>query len=147
MPGTVVHHITRPFEIPSLRPGEGIRPTARRKGARHRSGRAGGAVQTDRKCRLPLRRVHGVGSSSWDDSLDHAVVEADLDGRRDDSKTVMTTWHEGEPLAQVVVFLDHTAFEGFTPSHRLAVQLGGTDQERLALETLLHEAASGRTKR
>ena len=60
----------------------------------------------------------------------------------------MTTWHDGETLAQVVAFfLDHTAFEGFTPSHRLALQLGGTDQERLALETLLHEAASGRTKR
>jgi hypothetical protein len=148
MPGTAVHHVTRPFEIPSLWPGEefALLLVVRAPDIVPDEQLAVSRQIVNAGCRYAV--CTGVGSSSWDDSLDHAVVEADLGGLRDESRLVMTTWHDGEPLAQVVAFfLDHGAFEGFTPSHRLAVQLGGTDQERLALEALLHEAASGRPKR
>jgi hypothetical protein len=148
MPVTAVYHVTRPFETSSLWPDEefALLLVVRVPDIASDEQMAVSRQIVDAGCRYAV--CTGIGSSSWDDSLDHAVVEAGLAGRRDDAKTVMTTWHNDEPLAQVVAFfLNHTAFEGFTPSHLIAVQLGGTDQERLALETLLHEAASGRTKR
>jgi hypothetical protein len=148
MPETAVQHLARPFDIRSPWPGEdfALLLVVRAPDIAPDEQVALSRQIVDAGCRYAV--CTGVDSSSWDDSIDAAVVEADLDGRRPESKTVMTTWHNEEPLEQVVAFfLSHTAFEDFTASHRLAVQLGGTDHERLALEGLLHEAASGRTKR
>jgi hypothetical protein len=85
-----------------------------------------------------------VDSSSWDDSIDHAVVEAELAGRRPESKTVMTTWHQNETLEEVVTFfLNHTTFDDFMPSFRLALHLGGTEQECREGTTLVMEEGDG----
>jgi hypothetical protein len=148
MPGTAVQHLTRPFVIRSPWPGEefALLLVVRAPDISPDEQMALSRQIVDAGCRYAV--CTGVDSSTWDDSIDAAVVEADLEGRRPESKTVMTTWHDVEPLPQVVAFfLTHTAFEDFTPSHRVAVQLGGTEQESLALERLLLEAASGRTKR
>ena len=41
----------------------------------------------------------GPNCSSWDDSVDHADIDAG--GLEDDAKFVMTTWHEDETLESV----------------------------------------------
>jgi hypothetical protein len=148
MPGTAVQRLVRPFSLRSPWPGEefALLLVVRAPDVAPNEQAALSRQIIGAGCRYAV--CTGVDASSWDDSIDQAIVEADLAGRRPESKTVMTTWHDRETLEEVVAFfLTHTAFEDFTPSHRLAVQLGGTDQERLVLEGLLQESGSGRTKR
>jgi hypothetical protein len=45
----------------------------------------------------------GPNCSTWDDSVDWADIEA-RNSRDDDSKFVMTTWHEKESLESVFWF-------------------------------------------
>lgn len=148
MPGFAVQHLRRPFSVLSPWPGEefalllvirdpDVTPDEKATLSRQ---------IVDAGCRYAV--CTGVDSGGWDDSIDHAVVEAELAGRRPESKTVMTTWHENETLEEVVTFfLNHTTFEDFRPSFRLALQLGGTDQDWLVLERLLHAGDGGRTMR
>jgi hypothetical protein len=86
-------------------------------------------------CRYALCR--GVGCSSWDDSLDEASVAAELGGEV--RPFLMTTWHEHEPLEDVLHFmLECTAFDDFVPTVFVVAELGGDGRKlaeaRLALE-------------
>lgn len=148
MPGTIVQHPSRPFSIRSPWPGQefALLLVVRAPDIAPDEQASLSKQIVDAGCRYAV--CAGVDSSSWDDSIDLAVVEANLDGHRPESKTVMTTWHDSDTLEEVVdFFFGNMAFEDFTPSRRLAVQLGGTDQERRVLEGLLHEGGSGRTMR
>ena len=72
----------------------------------------------------------GLDSSSWDDAIDHAAVVAELDGTPTFG-FVMTTWHEGEPLDDVVEFFFNQAMiDDAEPIHRLAIIIG-EDEDRL----------------
>jgi hypothetical protein len=148
VPVTLVQHVTRPFHVLSPWPGEefALLLVVRARDVAPDEQMLLSRQIVDSGCRYAA--CTGVDSSSWDDSIDQAVVEAGLDGRRSESRTVMTTWHEKETLEEVIAFfLSHTAFEDFTPSRRLALQVGGTHDERLTLEGLLHAGGSGRTRR
>jgi hypothetical protein len=72
----------------------------------------------------------GLDSSTWDDAIDHAGVIADLE----DAPSfgfVMTTWHEGEALDDVVeFFFTHAMIDDAEPIHRLAILIG-EDEIRL----------------
>jgi hypothetical protein len=51
----------------------------------------------------------GEDCSSWDDSVDWAILEEFSYGDIPDGRDVMTTWHENEPLEQVFWFAMHCA--------------------------------------
>ncbi|WP_041598622.1 DUF7684 family protein [Hahella chejuensis] len=46
----------------------------------------------------------GIEASSWDDSVDHANLEAFSYGDIPKEKCVMTTWHDNEPLEAVFTY-------------------------------------------
>jgi hypothetical protein len=52
----------------------------------------------------------GPGCSSWDDSVDHANAEAFAFGPIPEECDAMTTWHESEPLKEVMWFAKNCAF-------------------------------------
>ncbi|TAK90386.1 MAG: hypothetical protein EPO06_08905 [Burkholderiaceae bacterium] len=52
----------------------------------------------------------GVNSSSWDDSVDMANIEQFDFKEIPQDRFVMTTWHEGETLAEVFWFSKNSAF-------------------------------------
>jgi hypothetical protein len=97
-------------------------------------------------CRYAVCAGHGC--SSWDESIDLSSVLAELDGKRGGEKLIMTTWHENEPLAEVVeFFFTHTAFDDFVPTSCLVLALGGTHEQFAGLEALVAEWTGGRTTR
>jgi hypothetical protein len=49
----------------------------------------------------------GLNCSSWDDSVDYAVLEAFDYGDIPRDREVMTTWHENESLSEVMNFSKH----------------------------------------
>ncbi len=51
----------------------------------------------------------GLECSLWDDSVDFANLDAFAFGDIPDDKFVMTTWHEDEPLSEVLWFAGHAA--------------------------------------
>ncbi len=51
----------------------------------------------------------GIGCSSWDDSVDMANLEAFNFGEIPESRFVMTTWHDDEPLSEVFWFAKENA--------------------------------------
>ena len=51
----------------------------------------------------------GIDCSSWDDSVDLANLERFEYGDIPDEKSVMTTWHENDPLAHVFWCCEHLA--------------------------------------
>lgn len=67
-------------------------------------------------CRYAVSTGHKC--STWDDSVDLAYLETDPDFNPADDRLVMTTWHENDPLVEVVRFFRwHTAFDDFTPKN------------------------------
>lgn len=52
----------------------------------------------------------GRGCSSWDDSVDHAMLRKAGYAEISDDHFVMTTWHEDEPLHEVFFFARMCAF-------------------------------------
>lgn len=58
----------------------------------------------------------GQDCSAWDDSVDTANIEAAGTGDIPEEQQVLTTWHSGEPLAQVFWFAQHAASH---PSHEI----------------------------
>lgn len=52
----------------------------------------------------------GLGCSTWDDSVDFANLAAFNYGDIPDDESVMTTWHEDEPLSEVFGFAKNSAF-------------------------------------
>ncbi len=63
-------------------------------------------------CRYAL--AYGCTCSTWDDSIDLASIDA----RVPENRFVMTTWHEDEPIEDVVDFWWwNTAFADFVPQN------------------------------
>ncbi len=74
-------------------------------------------------CRYAVCAGHQC--STWDDSIDMAFLGTDPDYNPPDDRFVMTTWHEEEPLADVVEwFRWSTSFDDFTPKNFLVLLLG-----------------------
>lgn len=57
----------------------------------------------------------GHECSSWDDSVDYANLDAFEYGDIPDDKFVMTTWHDDEPLSEVLWFAAHGATRSDVP--------------------------------
>jgi hypothetical protein len=51
----------------------------------------------------------GMNCSSWDDSVDYALLEKFNFGDIPDDNFVMTTWHENEPLKEAFGYVKNTA--------------------------------------
>ncbi len=51
----------------------------------------------------------GTDCSSWDDSVDAANLEKFNFNELPEDKSIMTTWHENEPLKEVLWFAKNTA--------------------------------------
>ena len=67
----------------------------------------------------------GFKCSSWDESIDLAVISTDPDFNPPDDRVVMTTWHQDEPIPDVVEYFRwNTCFDDFLPRHFLIVFLG-----------------------
>lgn len=67
----------------------------------------------------------GHDSSSWDDSVDMVSVMDEVECRP--TPFVMTSWHEREPLADVVQFFaDCTSFDDWVPERFAVLVVGGT---------------------
>ena len=62
----------------------------------------------------------GIACEDWHDAFDDASLEGPL---------VMTTWHEGEPIEDVVeYFLTLTSFEDYESKNFLLLLLGPNDE-------------------
>ena len=93
-------------------------------------------------CRYALCR--GFGCSSWDDSLDEASVLAEIEGRP--QPFLITTWHEHEPLEDVLEFmLVNTAFDDFVPRAFVVAELGGDGRILAEARAALERVGRGRT--
>jgi hypothetical protein len=80
-------------------------------------------------CRYAL--CFGHRCTTWDDSIDYAFICSDADFNPPDSRFVMTTWHEDEPIDDVIFqFRWNTTFDDFTPSRFLTLFVG----ENIVLE-------------
>jgi len=67
----------------------------------------------------------GLKCSEWDDSIDFAHLETDPNFDPPDETFVMTTWHEGESVAEVLEFaLMWTNFDDNVFEHLLVLVLG-----------------------
>ena len=51
----------------------------------------------------------GVDCTLWDDSVDHANLEQFSYGDIPPDRSVITTWHEDEPLEEAIWFAKHSA--------------------------------------
>lgn len=89
----------------------------------------------------------GVACSTWDDAIDHASVIAEMQGTPH-SGFLTTTWHENEPLEDVAFFFLQVAeVDGEAPRNRLAVVVGGGDEDLASLETTLQNVGGRPTTR
>lgn len=73
-------------------------------------------------CRYAVCAGHKC--STWDDSIDMAHVMRNL-GNVTEDNLVMTTWHEDEPLEDIVeLFLNYTSFGNFVAKRMLVFVIG-----------------------
>ena len=80
----------------------------------------------------------GDQCSKWHDSIDLAYLATSPDFSPPDDRFVMTTWHEDEPLEDVIFFFRNcTAFDYFTPRHYLALILGEDEKMRETVSSAL----------
>jgi hypothetical protein len=88
-------------------------------------------------CRFAVCAGHDC--SSWDDSIDHAFLATESNFNPSDDRRVLTTWHEHEPLGEILEFFrGYTAFGGFTPRHFLILLLGENSAIESELRRLIH---------
>ena len=81
-------------------------------------------------CRYSL--AFGYKCSSWDDSIDNAYIE----GGENPNRFVMTTWHDDEPIDDVIDFWwFNTTFDNYMPDN-FAVFFIGSDP---LVEEALHK--------
>jgi hypothetical protein len=74
----------------------------------------------------------GVSCSTWDDSVDHANIDAWADGEIPDEHFVMTAWHENQPMSEALGFAKYAAFHpvvDLEKSRCLLFDIGPTDRE------------------
>ncbi len=77
----------------------------------------------------------GKECTLWDDSVVHANLK--LFGYEDipDDHFVMTTWHEAEPLSEVLWFAKHAAFHPtIALEHTLLLHISSRDESRGLLQ-------------
>ena len=75
----------------------------------------------------------GFDCSLWDDAIDMASVMTEIDGSPQHG-FVMTTWHENEPLEEVVEFFKKWALiDNEPPAQRVAILLGEDPARRSEL--------------
>ena len=74
----------------------------------------------------------GPGCSSWDDSVDIAnLMDYDF-GDIPDDKSVMTTWHDDEPLTEVFHFAKYmTVYSSPQLEDTLILHINGSDGEAM----------------
>jgi len=78
----------------------------------------------------------GYNCSSWDDSIDMADIKRN-DGEVNDDNLVMTTWHENEPLEDIVFhYLNNTSFGNFVADRLLVLVVGDSES---TLENIRNE--------
>ena len=70
----------------------------------------------------------GEGCSSWDDSVDYALLAVFDYGEIPDESMVWTTWHEREPLIDVFDFAQFGAMTDLPASAALILHIGITDR-------------------
>lgn len=82
----------------------------------------------------------GVDCSRWDDSIDWVHLETDDSYNPPDDRLVMTTWHEEEPLDEVVKwFRWATTFDSFIPGKFLVCLIGGKETDTMEVERVVTE--------
>ena len=75
-----------------------------------------------------LAAAWGPGTTTWDDAIDMACIMGDLEGWMPNPPDIMTTWHDGEPLAETVDFLATNPKYDDTPVDKLLIlDMGNTD--------------------
>ena len=85
-------------------------------------------------CRYAVCAGHNC--SSWDDSIDMADIKRN-DGAVNDDNLVMTTWHENEPLKDIVFhYLNNTSFGNFAANWLLVLVVGDNES---TLENIRNE--------
>jgi hypothetical protein len=82
----------------------------------------------------------GDECSLWDDSVDFANLREFDFGDIPDDRSVMTTWHEREPLAEVLWFAAHAAFHSDVPLDRTILVHVAAHEARARLLTAFHDA-------
>ena len=73
------------------------------------------------ECGCLFMLAWGKDCSLWDDSVDYANLEAFNYGAIPEDKFVMTSWHDGEPLEDVLEFAAHAAIPPKGPLQHLVV--------------------------
>jgi hypothetical protein len=92
-------------------------------------------------CRYAI--CSGHEATTWDDSLDYALLETDADLDPPDEDFVMTGWSEDADLEEAAwSLLWASDYEGFTARRYLALVVGGGELDRRALEAALRAAAA-----
>lgn len=74
----------------------------------------------------------GPDCSSWDDSVDFAIIEKHLPNEVPDEAFVMTTWHDKETLEEVFWYAQFGAALSYADAaieHTLIVHVGRVDRE------------------
>lgn len=85
----------------------------------------------------------GHECSSWDDSVDYANLDAFDYGDIPDDKFVMTTWHDKEPLSEVLWFAAHGAAHSDIPLDLLVlVHIARNANESVIMKAFV-DAVSG----
>lgn len=70
----------------------------------------------------------GENCTSWDDAVDFAMLERFDFGEIPDDQFVMTTWHESEPLAEVLWFAQIAAHHSHVELHNTLIDVGPRDR-------------------
>lgn len=87
-------------------------------------------------CRYAVCAGHGC--SSWDDAIDMVGVMDEIDSHP--GPLVMTTWHEGEALVDVVeYFAGLTTFDDWVPAAFVALVIGGPRELEAEVRAALEE--------
>lgn len=82
----------------------------------------------------------GHNASSWDDSVDSAFIDTDTDFDPPDDRLLMTTWHDGEAISDVVSFaLMNTNFDTHHFHDYLALMIGHNEIEAELLATIQNQ--------
>ena len=75
----------------------------------------------------------GTECSAWDDSVDHANLEAFEYGDIPDEHLVMTTWHDNEPLEEVLWFATNSLEHPVRKIERLILIDISTQERRIEI--------------
>lgn len=85
----------------------------------------------------------GHECSSWDDSVDYANLDAFDYGDIPDDKFVMTTWHDKEPLSEVLCFAAHGAAHSDIPLDLLVLVHIARNTNEAVIMKAFADAVSG----